>query len=55
MKDDLGLYFGIILILGALMVGVSQPYFEAKAFNKFSDTKATYWDAMWTKLRVTSK
>ncbi len=28
------------------------PYFEARAFNKFSKTKATYWDALWTELRV---
>lgn len=23
-----------------------------KAFNKFSETKATYWDALFTELRV---
>lgn len=29
-----------------------QPYFEAKTFNKFSKTKATYWDALVSDLRV---
>lgn len=45
-----------ILIVGfglAIAVGVAQPYFEARAFNKFTDgPKATYWDALWTELRV---
>ena len=40
-------------LLLALAVGILQPYFEARAFNKFTDgPKATYWDAMWTELRV---
>ena len=43
-------------LIMALIVGISQPYFEAKAFNKFTDgPKATYWDAMWTELRVMAK
>ena len=33
-----------------------QPYFEAQAFNKFTTgPKATYWDAMWSSLRVQAK
>ena len=40
----------IILIFFSFM-GI-KPYFEMKAFNKFSDQKATYWDAMFTELRV---
>jgi hypothetical protein len=29
-----------------------QPYFEKEAFNKFSNTKATYWDALVSDLRI---
>ena len=47
----------VIILCIAISVGIAvmQPYFEARAFNKFSETKATYWDAVWTRLRVTSK
>ena len=46
----------VLIVVGTLFVAVAQPYFEAKAFNKFtSGPKATYWDAMWTELRVISE
>ena len=41
-----------VLLFVALVVGVSQPYFEARTFNKFSDKKATYFDALVSELRV---
>lgn len=44
----------MLLTLFALIV--LQPYFEAMAFNKFTTgPKATYWDAVWTELRVTPR
>jgi hypothetical protein len=39
----------VVVVIAAFLL---SPYFEAKAFNKFSKTKATYWDALWTELRV---
>lgn len=44
--------------LGALAMAVLQPAFEARTFNKFrpeGSPKATYWDALWADLRVTSE
>ncbi len=43
----------IIAIIGILItVGAVKPYFEMKAFNKFSDQKATFWDAVFSELRI---
>lgn len=39
-----------VMILAALLLA---PYFEMKTFNKFSSTKATYFDALFSNLRVT--
>ena len=36
-----------------LFVGVFQPYMEMRAFNKFSKVKATFFDAVFSELRVT--
>lgn len=44
--------------LGALAMAALQPAFEARTFNKFrpeGTPKATYWDAVWADLRVTSE
>ena len=44
--------------LGMLAMAPFQPAFEARTFNKFRPEgapKATYWDALWTNLRVTSE
>jgi hypothetical protein len=46
-------FIGFVII--ALIYCCLQPYFEAKTFNKFSDTKATYWDAVFAELRVMPK
>lgn len=39
-------------VLGAIFLGVSGPYFEAKAFNDCTGGNATYFTAMFTELRV---
>ena len=38
----------VITIIGVL----AAPWFEMNTFNKFSDQKATYIDALCTQLRV---
>jgi len=50
-------FFFVVLPLVAVTL-LSQPYFEARAYNKFRDdtqVKATYWDALWSDLRITSE
>ena len=51
---------GLVAIAVVLVILVLplQPYFEMKSFNKFrpeGTPKATYWDALWADLRVTSE
>ena len=41
-----------LIIIGVVIFVIIQPYFEMKTFNKFSETKATYFDAVFSKLRV---
>jgi len=42
-----------VIMIVAIISGVFvQPYFEMKAFNKFSSNKATYIDAMFSQLRI---
>jgi len=38
--------------IAAVLIGLTQPYFEAKSFNKLTGGNATWWDALWTELRV---
>ena len=52
----------IVLVVGIgvfLLCGIiAQPYFEAKTYNKFrkpDQPQASYWDAMWGDLRITSE
>ena len=45
----------VVAFLVALGIWVVKSHFEMKAFNKFSETKATLVDAMFANLRVTSK
>jgi len=46
----------VLAVVVAIAVVVLQPFFEARAFNKFtSGRRATYWDACWTELRVMPK
>ena len=49
-KFMLGLCFVVVGI--CLVCAAFQPYFEARTFNKFSKTKATYFDALVSELRV---
>jgi len=44
----------LVLIIAGILVLV-QPYFEMRAFNRFSEKKATYWDAAFASLRVMAK
>ena len=61
MKKDTVLMYVImswiaLMALATVVLLVMQPYFEARAFNKFTEgPKATYWDAVWTSLRVTAR
>lgn len=34
---------------------LAQPYFEMRTFNKFSNQKATYFDAVFSNLRIINK
>jgi len=47
---------GLLLIVGffvfILLIAFIQPHFEKRAFNKFSKQKATYWDALFSELRI---
>lgn len=49
--------FVIVLVLTVVVGSVSiPPYMEMRTFNKFSTgTKATYWDAVFSDLRIMPK
>lgn len=50
------LFCTIIMVIPTVLL--LQPAFEARTFNKFRQEgapKATYWDALWADLRVTSE
>jgi len=55
-KEDVGIALflaGVALFVLVLLSTVFLPsYFEMRTFNKFSDQKATYIDAMFSELRV---
>jgi carbon starvation protein CstA len=56
MKELLAFLAIILIIVTVIGIIVLQPYFESRAYNKFTTgQKATYWDAVWTELRVMSK
>lgn len=42
----------ILAILAIIGLFAAQPYFEAKSFNKLTGGNATYWDALWSNLRI---
>ena len=44
-----------VLILATIIFVAIAPYFEAKAFNRVSQKKVTYWDAVFLDLRVEAK
>jgi len=48
----------ITLLTIAIFIAILQPHYEAKAFNKFKSEslpQATYWDALFSKLRIESR
>ena len=46
--------YGVFFIL--FVVGIFlYPYFKVKAFNRVSEKKVTYWDAVFLDLRVEAK
>lgn len=44
-----------VFLLLTIIVLALPPYFEAKAFNRVSEKKVTYWDAVFLDLRVEAK
>lgn len=45
-----------LFVVVIIAIVVAQPYFEARAYNKFTDgEKATYWDALVSELRIITK
>ena len=52
MKDKLTDFLIAICIIGFIFALTIPPYFEMRTFNKFSDKKATYIDALFSELRV---
>ena len=42
----------VLIIVGAVLVGICEPGFEAATFNKLTGGHANYWDAIWVNLRV---
>jgi hypothetical protein len=58
-KIEYGVAFIVVIGFLISIIGFfAQPYFEAKAYNKFrkpDQAQATYWDAFWSDLRITSE
>ena len=55
-KEDKVVIGVVVIVVGLFLVmALLQPYFEARTFNKFSESKATYWDALVSELRVLPK
>ena len=42
----------LLILVGVVASMTLSPYFEMRAFNKFSETKASYWDALFSDLRI---
>ena len=51
---EIVVYLSLVFIFGLFIAGIGsiQTYMEMKTFNKFSKTKATFWDAAFSNLRV---
>ena len=55
--DEIKLWISVALIgiLIAILAWIGGSYMEARAFNKFSNKKATITDAMFADLRIFNK
>lgn len=42
----------VLLVLAVFFAAAIKPYFEAKSFNDCTGSHATYWDAVFTELRI---
>jgi hypothetical protein len=51
MNRSEGCFFGAVALIG-ISIALAQPYFEAKSFNRLTGGNATYWDALFSELRV---
>ena len=52
MKDWILIIATLVGIVGIILFGVSQPYFEAKNFDQCTGGNASYWTALFTQLRI---
>lgn len=43
---------GIALIVGGILFMFVQPYMESRTYNKLTGASTTWFDALWTELRV---
>ena len=56
MKEWLLVIVVFLLVFSGGIFAVIQPYYEMKSFNKFTTgQKANYFDAVFSKLRITSE
>lgn len=51
-NHDIGIGLTVLGCVILICLAFTQPYYEARTFNKFSKTKATYFDALVSDLRV---
>jgi len=53
------IWFVVIMVFCTLFIilptVIGSAYFEMRAFNKFSEQKATLTDAMFSRLRIVAK
>jgi uncharacterized protein YybS (DUF2232 family) len=57
-KGDAEVAIFAVIFVFIIALALYQPYREKETYNKFKDPsqpKATYWDAVFSELRITSK
>lgn len=54
-EDWAYIIFMVIIILGGIAIGLFSSYKEMQTFNKFSEQKATFSDALFSELRINVK
>lgn len=59
MSDKKALFFtigiGLFIIGVSIIFNIYSAKKEADIFNRFSETKITWWDAMWGDFRILPK